>query len=532
MWRFCKRHPILTFLILCLVAVAIFVRVRMHGPYRSYRVDMQWTSAHDPGTNEPLYVGAAMRDITPDLSQYDSWTDADGNNKFEPKKGDTYEDRNGNGDFDFVWLAGFSSKRPAKGVNDPIGTRALAMRHGERTLVLVTIDSIGMTHERFIKVRKSIDYQKHGVDHIVFSATHTHNAPDTMGIWSYHRLPLLRDEKYIESVLEKTREAVLDAVSQLAPADGFYAETHVDAVGYVRDSRKPEVYDHLLGVMRFNKRGTDETIATMVCWGNHPEAMGGSFPMISSDFAHYWREGVENGVPEPNGKPGIGGLCLYFQGPVGGLMTPLRVHVPDRDGLTIHEEDGIGKAKALGENLAIRTLELLNGPESKPFRDHRLAVAAKSIFVPISGSFKYPMMLGVIHPGWYDGKARTEVSALRIGDVEILTNPGEIYPEIVDGGVESPEGADFPGKPIESPPLRPQMKGGLNLVMGLANDEIGYILPKTQWDVKAPYTYGKDKAPYGEIVSGGPETGPVIYRESVAILKDLHQLLQDHPTGP
>ena len=71
------------------------------------------------------------------------------------------------------------------------------------------------------------------------------------------------------------------------------------------------------------------------------------------------------------------------------------------------------------------------------------------------------------------------------------------------------------------------MTGKLNLVVGLANDEIGYILPKTQWDAKAPYTYGRDKAPYGEINAGGPEVGPLIYRESRQILDELHALVAE-----
>ena len=66
------------------------------------------------------------------------------------------------------------------------------------------------------------------------------------------------------------------------------------------------------------------------------------------------------------------------------------------------------------------------------------------------------------------------------------------------------------------------MKGELNLVIGLANDEIGYILPRTQWDSKAPYTYGRDKRPYGEITSGGSGLGPIIYQKSKAILTELH----------
>jgi len=55
----------------------------------------------------------------------------------------------------------------------------------------------------------------------------------------------------------------------------------------------------------------------------------------------------------------------------------------------------------------------------------------------------------------------------------------------------------------------------------LSNDEIGYIIPKSQWDVEAPYTYEDDEAPYGEENSIGPETAPILYRE---IRKILHEL--------
>ena len=61
-----------------------------------------------------------------------------------------------------------------------------------------------------------------------------------------------------------------------------------------------------------------------------------------------------------------------------------------------------------------------------------------------------------------------------------------MYPEIAEGGIESPEGADYPSAPIEVPPLRSQMKGKLNMIVGLANDELGYIIPKSQWDRSRP----------------------------------------------
>lgn len=527
---FVRRHRFLTVLLLIaavfFAAVFVFVRIRMHGPYRDYRVDTEFLSAPAGGADSaPFHVGVGKRDITPDLAQFDPWVDADGNSRFEPEKGDTYTDRNGNGDFDFVWLGGFSANRPAQGVNDPLWTRAIAFRHRGTTLVLVSIDCIGLTHERFIKLRKSIDHELHGITHLAFSSTHTHNSPDTMGIWSYRPVLGRFNGDYVETILEKSREAILEAVGNLQPAEAVIASERLEADGFVLDSREPRVFDHHLNAARFVKPGTGETIATLVSWGNHPEAMGAENPLLSSDFVHYLREGIERGVEEPNGVEGLGGMCVFFQGPVGGLMTPLGLEVPDKDGVTLHKEDGVGKTRALGENLAIRTIRMLQSERALPMSDRTIAGVAKTIFAPIEGTFRIPIMLGLIHPGWYDGEARTEISALRIGDLEILNLPGEVYPEIVDGGVEAPEGADFPGSPVEVPPLRTEMGGRVNMVFNLANDEIGYIIPRTQWDVKPPYAYGADHAPYGEVNSGGSGVAGVIHREGLGVLRRLHELL-------
>ena len=58
-------------------------------------------------------------------------------------------------------------------------------------------------------------------------------------------------------------------------------------------------------------------------------------------------------------------------------------------------------------------------------------------------------------------------------------------------------------------------------VLGLSNDMIGYIIPKSQWDQEPPYTYGAENAPYGEINSVGPETGPIIYEQLKEIILNL-----------
>jgi len=523
---FLERHKRIAFLLRAMLALALLLALwlgyRSIGPYRSYRADMMKPAPRQGGQPGTLEVGVAKRDITPLMDAYDTWVDADNNSKFEPAKGDTYTDKNGNGTFDFVWIAGFGNNRPAKGVHDRLWARAIAFRNNGVTLVMVTLDSIGIFHEKFIEVRKMIDPAL-GIDHVMFSSLHDHEAPDTMGIWSYSVIRPRFDRKYMEQVQKACKEAVEEAAKKLQPADTILAQATAGPEGYVDDSRKPIIYDNVIRCARFVKKGTDDTIATVVEWGCHPETLGGANSLLTSDFSGYWRDGVENGVPEPNGAKGLGGMCLYFQGLVGGLMTQLHTTVPHRNGVDKFKDASFEKAQALGENLAILTVNALRGEKAWRPADTRVAVAAKTIFVPMSGLFNCGIFLGLVHPGWYWGKGKTELDAIQIGDLEILTVPGELYPEIAEGGIESPEGADYPSQPIEVPPLRSQMKGKLNMIVGLANDELGYIIPKSQWDKKPPYAYGRTKAPqYGEENSPGPDVAPTIHREALALLKQFH----------
>jgi len=140
-----KFIPFIAIALVVLVAIpTIIVFSWTRGPHRSYRVD--YVIQSEP-TDEPLQVGAAMRDITPDFEAAEPWTDVDGNNRFDPEKGDTYEDVNGNGRPDLIWLGGFAGNRPATGVHDPLWARAIALKRGGMTIALVSIDSVGMTHD-------------------------------------------------------------------------------------------------------------------------------------------------------------------------------------------------------------------------------------------------------------------------------------------------------------------------------------------------------------------------------------------------
>jgi hypothetical protein len=87
--------------------------------------------------------------------------------------------------------------------------------------------------------------------------------------------------------------------------------------------------------------------------------------------------------------------------------------------------------------------------------------------------------------------------------------PGEAYPELSIGGIQRYPGADFPDAPLE-PPLKKMMRAPFRMLFGLANDEIGYIIPKAEWDQKQPWLQNASKSWYGEVNSVGPEAAPCI----------------------
>lgn len=268
------------------------------------------------------------------------------------------------------------------------------------------------------------------------------------------------------------------------------------------------------------------TLGSVIAWGNHPETLWSKNLLLSSDFPHFLREGVEKGVYHNDSlmKEGIGGTSLYVNGAVGGLMCT-HPSLPVQDPFTGEEfsEPSFEKADAQGKQLSLLALNAMENP-AEVIDSGSISLVVRTIHLPIKNTlFKLATALGVMDrgtSGWM--KTRSELSAFTIGPLSFVTIPGEIYPEIINGGIEAPQEQDFDLDPVEIPPVREMMPGRHKFVLGLANDEIGYIIPKSQWDTKAPFTYGRDKSPYGEVNSMGPETAPILHQNLKEMLLELH----------
>lgn len=469
-----------------------------------------------------LQAGFSALPITPQVT--DTWNDVNGDARYQPDDGDSYNDNNQNGKFDAVWIAGFHQARPAQGVHDDLWTRVMVINDGKSTIAVVSLDAIGFMQDDIIDIRQQVA-EEIQVDYIIINSTHDHEAPDLQGIWGESPFKSGVDPEYMQYVKTQTVKAIVEAFQQQQPVILRFSKT--DASHLVQDTRLPQVLDPAIRLMQAVSKETHQTIGTLVTWGNHPETLWSRNLLISSDFPHYFREGLEKGVYLKDSllAPGLGGISVFINGAIGGLMTTHpNMSIPSLEGDTAYILPTFDKIQAQGDQLALLSLKALADSTSVLEIDKgSINLVAKSVIIPLyNTNFRLAAFFGIIDrgfTGWL--KIRTEIAAWSLGPASFVSVPGEIYPEIVNGGIEAPFGQDFNILPLEVPPIREKMPGTFKFIFGLSNDQIGYIIPKSEWDEESPHLYDAEDSPYGEVNSVGPETAPLLH---TAILNALDEL--------
>ncbi len=514
-----KRRSKILFVLLFLVIVTIlWLLFQIRERFPGYEVDLTIHNT-EPGT---VKAGFAAIPVTPVLE--DTWVDVNNDFRFNPKDGDTWEDINGNGQFDAVWIAGFQGSRAAQEIHDNLWARAVVIDDGKTRLAMVSVDVIGLFYDDVIKIRKLIA-DKVNMTYTAVSSTHTHQGPDLLGLWGPGQFKSGVNKGYKEFVISMAAQAVIKATENLRNAKLQFAVNHNKAALLVEDTRDPQVFDNTIKIMHAVDSQADTSLGTLVVWGSHPETTWNHHFQISSDYCHYLRHYLEQGIVNEDNiiMEGLGGITVFITGAIGGLMsTTPKITVTDPVSKNKYTEPSFPKADAQGKILAMiidSTLRNSNDTITKA----NIRLRAKTIELPVENKyFRLGASLKVIDrgfSGWF--KMKSEIAAFTIGNAYFLTIPGEIYPEIVYGGIEAPEGQDYEIQPVEVPPLVSFMPGKYHFVMGLTNDEIGYIIPKSEWDSEPPWLYGSATEHYGEINSLGPETGVLLYHALKEVLQDL-----------
>ncbi len=465
---------------------------------------------------EPLLAGAARAIVTPEVEPIEDLDD-----DCVQDRDEWFSDLDGDGEWDPVWLAGFGANRCALGVHDDLFARVLVLGRGELRVCIVSVDWVGLLYDHALELRQAVERAGVRLDHLVISSTHNHEGPDTVGIWGRIGSTGL-DEAYLSWAVDRIVEAVAEAVSSLAPVR---IRAGVDQTeGLTDDSRLPEVLHEQVTALRFDRADGSGTVATVVHWSNHPEVLGGSNRLVTADFPGSLVDELELAAS--------GSVGVYWQGMLGGLLTPMEVEVRDEQG-EILPDYSFEKADRLGRLVARVALEALEAGEDIT-SESRLAFRRRELLVPFDNDeILLAIMAGFIKRTLYDAEgrvmspgdfffeqayARTEVTVLDVGQAQIATVPGELYPELALEGpngetfYEDPQdpGADFQGVECAQPIYRFMRDTPYRIILGLANDEAGYIIPKCQFDIEPPFAYDRDSPQYGERVSPGPDAAPVL----------------------
>jgi hypothetical protein len=403
-----------------------------------------------------------------------------------------------------IYLAGLESNRDAREIHDPLFARAVVLRG----IALVSVDSIGLGRPAIERARTAIA----GFDYVLVASTHSHASPDVIGIWGPSEGVSGVSPEYMRQVESGIVEAVRQADAAAEDVGAEYATAEDESL--LGDFRLPKVYDGVLRILRFVRTSDGKPLGILVQWNSHGIEPSKNHK-VTRDFM-----GVVVDTLEKRHQC----KAMYFQGAIGGLMG-----TPPLESLGLKREqirDAFDVMQVAGEKVADLADRALKSAE--PIDLVPLEVFARPIMIPLANEgYRMARAAGVIDRPAYlwtadrenrgeaiaAGKTdpnegfETEVAYLRLGELDIAAIPGELYPELVYGKFQEPvdPGADFLDAPLETPIVK-VLPGKKFMVLGLANDELGYIVPKRQWDVVAPFAYGRKSAQYGERNSCGPET--------------------------
>lgn len=240
-----------------------------------------------------------------------------------------------------VELLGFPPflNRHSIGVRDRLWARAMAVGDGEKTVVLVSCDLVGVSAETTRRVRQLVKQATGlGEETVMVQGTHTHSGPATFSFRSQGCSGFV-DPPYVEILPQRIAAACIEAVGKMAEASFSHAEVPCEGIGlnreYDKDAppldkvlrddwrpSKPELTDTTCHVVRVESEG--RLVGFFSYFGCHPVVCCAACRYIHGDFV-----GVATNMLEREHPGSVG---LFLQGAQGDVNSCV-VHKPEAESL-------------------------------------------------------------------------------------------------------------------------------------------------------------------------------------------------------
>jgi hypothetical protein len=276
---------------------------------------------------------------------------------------------------------------------------------------------------------------------------------------------------------EKVTATILAALEDMLPAAGMKT-TSIHVPGVAKNARNPEIIDDELTVLQFvDEHG--KSLASLFDFPCHPEVLWEHNTHITADYPGVLRQVVE----QASGAP-----CIFFSGALGGMLTP--------DVL----DHSFEEAQAMGRTLAEKGLLALAGAERLPLPE--ICLQKREIKIKLTNPLFKLAFWRKLLPDMRDrrGFVQSEINLIKLGGFWCAAVPGELLPRL---GLQLKASMLAAGARVAA-------------VIGLANDELGYMLPAE--DFRFPLNPFKPGKHYEETNSIGKSVGPVVVEAVEALL--------------
>ncbi len=406
------------------------------------------------------------------------------------------------------FIAGYESNNPAQYVLDDMFARAVYIddNTGRGGVVICAVDAVGMSRKDINDIRSLVIYSGKipNLKSISITATHSHSAIDTQGLWGEKLFKSGRDEAFMEILKKKTAEAIIAAYESRKDGKLFYAVAETEDMQF--DCRTPIAYDKNLTRIRFEAFDGSEQIH-IINFASHAELLGSETKGVSADFPCYMIREIESANENTN--------AVFFNGAIGGMISAKEIKKIYRE-----EIDCEAYTKEFGKQLGIIANNLSDETEIEPI----INVASAPIeikasnFVLILARLLKVLNNDILRKGKRsEAYILSEVGYLELGKgrIGVFLIPGELFPELWNGEFLTAE-ESASAKAADYRILKDMCTCDHQFVMGLCNDELGYIIPDNDFhlDEKTPYINNAhdrfDRNHYEETNSTGPETARTI----------------------
>lgn len=361
--------------------------------------------------------------------------------------------------------------RISEGIHDDISATALVLGATKTAtvVVFVGVDIIGLLKFDVDDIRiitQTKLYENLGIyldpSHIIVASSHSHATPDTSGLFSALDCHP-RDEEYITFIKYQIADAIYEAFATLEEVDLDFGLTTFE-------NHDSDVYadDKDLFILR-GKDKDGKTVFTFTRWSSHPTCYGSNNNAISADWPGVFRLEIEKE---------LGGMAVFVNGTLGSTYPDKPKPCEEEDMFPFGWQDpDVGKGDhietaCIGKGLAKAAIEALNNSteitssEIEVFtQDFKFHPTNKVLFVIAQLA---PMPIPYVDVEDPNSYLASTFSLVRIGELHFITTPGEAFPSFGNKIKQAMKDID----PTHI------------IVVGLAQDWLGYLLTPELWDEK------------------------------------------------